>query len=72
MCLAAIYWARIDRLVFASTRAQAAAIGFDDEVIYQEIPKPLSERTLPTLHLPLPEAKDAFAAWLASTSKIAY
>jgi guanine deaminase len=72
MCLAAIYWARIDRMVFASTREEAAAIGFDDEAIYREIPKPLTERSLPTLHLPLPEAKDAFAAWSSSTKKIPY
>ncbi|MGE3150644.1 MAG: nucleoside deaminase [Pseudorhodoplanes sp.] len=72
MCLAAIYWARIDRMVFASTREEAAAIGFDDAAIYQEIPKPLNQRSLPTLHLPLPEARDAFAAWVSSTSKIPY
>jgi tRNA(Arg) A34 adenosine deaminase TadA len=72
MCLAAIYWARIDRIVFASTREEAAAIGFDDEVIYREIPKSLSERSLPALHLPLPEAKDAFSAWATSTTKVPY
>lgn len=72
MCLAAIHWARLDRLVFAATRADAAAAGFDDAAIYDEIPKPISERALPTLHLPLPAAADAFAAWAKSSSKIAY
>ena len=37
MCLAAIYWARLDRLYFACTRVDAAAAGFDDDVFYQEI-----------------------------------
>ena len=40
MCLAAIYWARLDRVYFANTREDAARIGFDDAWIYAEIPKP--------------------------------
>ena len=72
MCLAAIYWARLDRLVFANSREAAAAIGFDDALIYAEIPRPIGERRLATLHLPLPEAAAAFAAWAAAPDKIAY
>lgn len=72
MCLAAIYWARLDRLVFANTRAEAAAIGFDDALIYDEIPKPVLGRRLPTLHLPLREGLDAFSAWARKPDKIAY
>lgn len=72
MCLAAIYWARLDRLVFANTRSEAAHIGFDDALIYDEIPKAIGARTLPTLHLPLPEAAAAFAAWQAKPDKIEY
>lgn len=72
MCLAAIYWARIDRLVFANTRDQAAAIGFDDALIYDEIPKPVFARRMPTTHLPLAEGAAAFAAWAAKPDKIAY
>ena len=48
MCLAAIYWARLDRVYFACTKADAAAAGFDDEEFYREIAKPLSERSVPT------------------------
>ena len=40
MCLAAIYWARLDRVYFANTRVDAARIGFDDAWIYAEIPRP--------------------------------
>ncbi len=72
MCLAAIYWARLDRLVFANTRAEAASIGFDDALIYDEIPKPISARRLPTLHLPLREGVDAFAEWARKPDKLAY
>ena len=72
MCLAAIYWARVDRLVFANTRVQAAAIGFDDALIYDEMPKAIGERRLATLHLPLIEGEEAFAAWAGMTDKVAY
>ncbi len=72
MCLAAIYWARLDRLVFANTRAEAAAIGFDDASIYDEIPKPVLARRLPTLHLPLREGADAFGEWARKPDKVAY
>ena len=37
MCLAAIYWARLDKLYYAATRADAANAGFDDELIYKEV-----------------------------------
>ena len=43
MCLAAARWARVARIVYANTRADAAAIGFNDAFIYDEIAKPPSE-----------------------------
>src|SRR3954462_6117886 len=46
MCLAAIYWARIPSVFYANTRADAAAIGFDDDFIYQQIPLPVDQRSL--------------------------
>ena len=72
MCLAAIYWARIDRIFFANTRADAAAIGFDDELIYREISKPIADRLIPTVKLPLPEAAEVFAEWREKPDKVAY
>src|SRR5918994_7364441 len=72
MCLAAAYWARVSRIVFANTRQDAAAIGFDDQLLYDEIPKPVTERLIPTIHAPSPEAKSVFAAWDAKADKIAY
>ncbi len=72
MCLAAIYWARLDRLVYANTRDQAAAVGFDDAFIYDEVPKPPLSRALPTRHLPLDEAEAAFRAWADKPDKAGY
>ena len=72
MCLAAIYWARLDRLVYANTRDQAAAIGFDDAFLYAEVPKAPLARSLPTRHLPMPEAEATFHAWADKTDKLRY
>jgi tRNA(Arg) A34 adenosine deaminase TadA len=72
MCLASAYWARVSRIVFANTRQDAAAIGFDDQLLYDEIPKPVTERLVPTLHAPTEEARAVFADWLRKADKIAY
>ncbi|HEX2555606.1 MAG TPA: nucleoside deaminase [Microvirga sp.] len=72
MCLAAAYWARVSRIVFANTRQDAAAIGFDDQLLYDEIPKPVAERLVPTLHAPSDEARAVFEAWRAKPDKVAY
>jgi len=72
MCLASAYWARLSRIVYANTRDEAAAIGFDDAFIYDEVPKQPSERKLPMLHLPRKDASDAFAAWAVKPDKISY
>ena len=72
MCLAAAYWARVDRIVFANTRAAAAAIGFDDALIYEEIPKPVDARRLPMLHVPSEAAQSVFEAWARKPDKVSY
>src|SRR3982750_3139880 len=63
MCLSAIYWARLDRVYFASTRKDAAGIGFDDDFIYQQIPLEIAARSLPMAQLPTAAAADLFAEW---------
>ena len=72
MCLASAYWARVSRIVYANTRDEAAAIGFDDAFIYDEVPKAPQERALPMEHHPRQDATDAFAAWAAKPDKITY
>jgi guanine deaminase len=72
MCLAAAYWARISRVVYANTREQAAAIGFDDAFIYGEMPKTPAERILPMQHLPTDEAEAVFHDWMRKADRIAY
>ncbi len=72
MCLGAIYWARLDRLFYGNTKADAARIGFDDAFIYKELALPLSERTLRAEQLLGKEALATFEAWEQKTDKTPY
>ena len=72
MCLSALYWARVDRIWFGNDRVDAAAIGFDDDFLYREIPRPLGERAIPTEKLIGHEAIVAFHAWAAKPDKVTY
>ena len=72
MCLGAIYWARLDRLFYGNTKADAARIGFDDAFIYKELALPLSERTLREEQLLGKEAIATFEAWEQKTDKTPY
>ena len=72
MCLSAIYWARIERIYFANTRADAARIGFDDDFLYREVAIPLERRAIPTEQLLAEEGRSAFDLWHAKPDKIQY
>lgn len=72
MCLASIYWARLDRIYYANSRYDAARIGFDDEFLYEEIAKDIADRSLEMVHLPDDVAALAFDEWEAKEDKIAY
>ena len=72
MCLAAIYWARLDRVFFAAARADAAEAGFSDARIYEELATPLTERRIPIEQLLQEEASCAFDAWRGKVGRIDY
>jgi guanine deaminase len=72
MCLGAIWWARIDRIVFGNTRKDAAKIGFDDAAIYEEVSRPVTERKIPRERLCAGEASKVFDAWYANPDRIIY
>jgi guanine deaminase len=72
MCLAAIYWARIPKVAFGNTRADAAAIGFDDDFIYGQIPLPPERRTIEMRPLLREEAQASFQAWAKNPDKVRY
>ncbi|MGB9939363.1 nucleoside deaminase [Methanosarcina sp.] len=72
MCLGAIYWARIDKVVFANTRSDAQNIGFADSLIYKEISRPPQERNIVFQQILREEALKAFKAWEESENKVEY
>lgn len=72
MCLAAIYWARLDKIYYAADIKDAAAIGFDDRFFYQEIKKQIPERRIPEIQLNPEEAQGIMAEWYSKEDKIRY
>lgn len=72
MCLGAIYWARPQRVIYANTKQDAAAIEFDDDFIYREINTGMNERKIPFFHFPHPLAKQVFDQWSQLENKKEY
>ncbi len=72
MCLAAAYWARVSKIYFGASRKDAARIQFDDDFIYQEIPKELNDRTIPMIQSQSEEANEVFKEWENKEDKIPY
>jgi guanine deaminase len=72
MCLSAIYWARLDRIWFANTKVDAAAIDFDDHFIYDELARDAAHRAIPMRGMLRDEALAAFRDWQANASRIRY
>jgi guanine deaminase len=72
MCLAAIYWARIDRVYYGNAHADAAAIGFDDAVISEQLGKPPAERLISETRLLSDEALEVFREYLADPNRVRY
>jgi guanine deaminase len=72
MCLAAAYWARLDRIYYGNTRAQAAAIGFSDASIYAELARPRGKRRLPMVRMMGQEALGAFEEWERKADRVDY
>jgi len=72
MCLGAIYWARPRHIYFAATREDAAEAGFDDSLIYQEIPKNAIDRLIPTEQQDQQLAVTILRRWKNLDNKIDY
>ncbi|MBD8042522.1 nucleoside deaminase [Arthrobacter sp. Sa2BUA2] len=72
MCLASALWARVDRVVFAADRHDAARAGFDDAVFYEYFETPLEERSMPVTQISGPTRNDPFDAWNTASNRIEY
>ena len=72
MCLAAIYWAHIDKIYYGNNKKDAADIGFDDSYIYDELNLPVEKRTKLMNELLPEEAIKAFQLWANTEDKTEY
>lgn len=72
LCLAAIYWSRLDRIYYAATCDDAAAAGFDDRNFYDELTKPLADRSIPMVQALRNDACAAFTVWAQKDDRIKY
>ena len=72
MCLAAAYWTRIERVVFANSRAEAAAIGFCDDDLYSELNRHFEARRMVMEHRPMPDALVPLQRWASNPDRTPY
>lgn len=72
MCLAAIYWSRIDRIFFAASSDDAGAAGFDDQNFYGELGLSASDRPIPMEQALRDEACIVLQAWLKKKDRVPY
>ena len=72
MCLGAIYWANLDRIYYGNTRKDARDIDFADDFIYDELDKPLDNRTVPIIPMLRDEALESFRLWNEKEDKTEY
>jgi tRNA(Arg) A34 adenosine deaminase TadA len=72
MCLCAILWARLDRIVFGASRHDAAAVGFDDAMFYEEFGRASTDRTIRSEQALREEALGALRAWQAKADRREY
>ncbi|WP_419804262.1 nucleoside deaminase [Terriglobus sp.] len=72
MCLAALYWSRCRTIYYGNTAQDAAAAGFDDSFLYDQIRLPNERRRTPIYQLLHDEAMTSFATWRDSAQRIDY
>ena len=72
LCLAAALWARVDRVVFAADRHDAARGGFDDLEFYDLFARDRSTWQIPVVSVRIPQSQAPFDAWLAHEARTEY
>ena len=72
MCLGAIYWARPKVIYYANNRQDAANIGFDDSMIYDEMGAAICDRKIPIQTIGRAEALKVFHEWKHKEDKTSY
>jgi tRNA(Arg) A34 adenosine deaminase TadA len=74
MCMSAILWARIEKVYYGCSPADAEAIGFDDQEFYRQLAKPVEERDVKLVQLEecYPQARACYQAWADNAARVPY
>jgi guanine deaminase len=72
MCLSAIYWAHVDEIFYANTKEDAAAIGFDDACLYEQLALEPAHRSIQAHQIMHENALEAFKLWHTTKNKHPY
>ena len=73
MCLGAIYWARISKVVYAATREDAKDIaGFDDDHFYEEMNASWEQRSIENVALNREDGIQLFREWSSKSDRKMY
>jgi tRNA(Arg) A34 adenosine deaminase TadA len=72
MCAGAIYWARLARVFYAGAASDAAAAGFDDSFISEQLRLPPGARRIPMTQMLREESLAAFREWQQNPNRIRY
>jgi tRNA(Arg) A34 adenosine deaminase TadA len=72
LCLAAALWARVDRVIYAADRHDAARGGFDDRAFYELFATPRDQWAMPVTAVPVATATGPFEAWLTKPDRVDY
>ncbi len=72
LCVSAALWARLDRVVYAADREDAARGGFDDRAFYELFERPRTEWDMRIEGHALPDGFAPFAAWLEKADRVRY
>lgn len=72
MCMAAIYWARLDTIFYGNTKEDAARYGFNSQTIYDELARHRADRQVAMVPLMQEEALAAFQEWRDKPDKQGY
>lgn len=72
MCLSALYWAGVERILYGNTKQDAKEIDFDDSFIYDQIALNNTERAIPCINFMRDKALEGFRLWREKEDKVLY
>ncbi|WP_405490766.1 nucleoside deaminase [Nocardia sp. NBC_00511] len=72
MCMSAALWVRVDEVIYAADRHDAAAAGFDDLAFYRLFEQEGSTWPIRVAHRPIASRLAPFTAWSEFADRVEY